>query len=145
MGSLIYEDIPIYDLWLKLILGGTLALTLVMGVVFLFFDIGGAVVMFGVTLFDALLFHAIVPRRYQVMQGGLRIVLGSPFHFDIPFDGIREIRPASGSEALFYGGWRWATSSAGVVEIVRSKGLNVVISPSNRELFLEQANRALEA
>jgi len=50
---LIYEDTPKYDLWLKLILGGVLALTLILGIIFIFQDSEVALVMFGVTLFDA--------------------------------------------------------------------------------------------
>ncbi len=57
MRNLIYEDKPRYDLWLKLILGGVLLLTLVLGVVLLSQDREAALVMFGVTLFDALLFN----------------------------------------------------------------------------------------
>jgi len=36
---MLYEDTPKYDLWLKLILGGVLALTFILGVVFLYQDI----------------------------------------------------------------------------------------------------------
>lgn len=50
---MIYEDTPKYDLWLKLILGGVLALTLILGIIFIFQDSEVALVMFGVTLFDA--------------------------------------------------------------------------------------------
>jgi len=65
---LIYEDTPQYDLWLKLILGGLLALTFILGVIFIYQDTEAAIVMFGVTLFDALLFKAILPRRYQIFE-----------------------------------------------------------------------------
>ncbi len=144
MINLIYEDIPPYDLWLKLVLGGTLALTSVIGVILIFEDIWGALVMFAVTLFDFVLFWAILPRKYQVLQDGLRIVLGGPFAFNIPFSTTKEIRAVTGSNAFVYGGLRFATSSKTVVEVVRNKGMNVVISPANREMFVEQASRALE-
>jgi len=140
---LIYEGIPQYDPWLKLILGSTLALTLVLGIVLLPVDLPGAWVLLGVTVFDALLFHAILPRRYQIFRDRLRIVLGRPFAFNIPFSAIRDVRSASGSKAFAYGGLRFATSSRSVVEIVRHKGLNLVISPANRDAFLEQLGRAL--
>ena len=145
LAYLVYEDSPQYDLWLKWIIGGTLALTLVLGIVFLPFDVVGALAMFGVTVFDALLFNAILPRRYQIYQDRLRIVLGKPFAFNISFDTIKEARPAGGSTALVYGGIRFATSAKSVVEIVRSKGLNIVISPANRDAFLEQLSQALRA
>ena len=140
---LVYEDIPLYDLWLKLILGSTLALTLILGIVLLPVDSLAAWLMFGITVFDALLFHAVLPRRYQIFQNQVRIVLGRPFAFNIPFSTITEVRSASGVKAFAYWGLRWATSSSSVVEIVRHKGWNVVISPANREAFLEQLNQAL--
>jgi hypothetical protein len=138
---LIYEDTPKYDLWLKLILGGVLALTFILGIIFIYQDTGAAVAMFGITLFDALLFKAILPRRYQIFEDRLRILMGGPFAIDISFSNIEEAKPASGRKAFAYGGLRLATSTHHVVEIVRKKGLNLVISPSN-EMFLEQLNQA---
>ncbi len=141
----VYEDTAQYDPWLKLILGGVLALTLIPGIILLPTDLPGAWVMFGVTAFDALLFYAILPRRYQIFQERVRIVLGQPFAIDIPLSTIREARPAPGSKTFAYWGIRLATSSRGVVEIVRSKGLNIVISPANRDAFLEHLGQVLEA
>lgn len=142
---LIYEDTAQYDLWLKLILGGILALTLILGIVLLPVDIVGAWISFGVTVFDALLFYAILPRRCQLFEDRLRIVLGWPFALNIPLATIKEAKSASGSKAFVYWGIRFATSAKSVVEIVRHKGLNVVISPANRDVFLENLNQALTA
>jgi hypothetical protein len=143
MDELIYEDVPRYDIWLKLILGVVLALTFVAGVVLLFEDIVGAWVMFGVTIFDALLFKAILPKRFQVFKDRLKIILGGPFNINIPFSNIQEARPGSPSQSFFYWGIRLATSTQGIVEIVRRRGLSLVISPSNADLFLEQLGQAL--
>lgn len=145
IAYLLHEYKAEYDSWLKLIVGGTLALTLILGIVLLTVDLPAAWVMFGVTLFDALLFSSVLPRRYQIFQDRLKIVLGSPFAFSIPFATIREVRPASGSKALVYWGIHWATSSRSVVEIVRSQGLSVFISPANRNEFLQELTQALKA
>ena len=142
---LVYEDTAQYDLWLKLIVGSVLALTLVLGIVLLSIDFIGAWVSFGVTAFDAVLFYAILPRRYQILRDRVRIVLGRPLAWNIPFSTIREFRSAAGSKAFAYRGVRFATSSRSVVEIIRRRGLSVVISPANRDVFLEQANQALKA
>ncbi len=142
---LVYEDSPRYDLWLKLTLGSVLAYTLVLGIVLLSIDLMGAWILFGVTVFDGILFHAILPRRYQIFRDRVRIVLGRPLALNIPFSTIKEFRSAAGSRAFVYSGVRFATSSRSVVEIVRHRGLNVVISPANRDMFLEQANQALKA
>ena len=139
---LLYEETPEYDKWLKLILGGILALTFILGVIFIYQDTEAAIVMFGVTLFDALLFKAILPRRYQIFEDRLRILLGGPLAINISLSNIEEARPASGRKAFAYNGIRFATSSRHVIEIVRKKGMNIVISPRNGDMFLEQLNQA---
>ena len=141
---LLYEDTAKYDLWLKLLLGGILAFTLVMGFFLLSVDKTGAYIFLGVTIFDALLFYAILPKRYQIWTDRVRIVLGRPLAVNIPLATIREARSAIGSKAFAYWGVRFATSSKNVVEIVRHRGLNFVISPSNRDLFLERLAEALK-
>ena len=138
----LYEDTPHYDFWLKLILGGILALTFILGIIFISEDTEAAVVMFGITLFDALLFKAILPRRFQIFEDRLKILLGGPFAINIPFSNIAEAKPASGRETVIYSGIRFATSIHPVVEIIRKKGLNLVISPKNSDMFLEQLNQA---
>lgn len=143
--DLIYEDAPHYDLWLKLILGGTLALTFILGIWLLKIDLLGAWLCLGVTAFDALLFHAVLPRRYQIFEDRIRIILGYPFAFNIPLATIRVAQAASGAKAFAYWGIRCATSISSVVEIVRSKGWNLVISPGNRDAFLEHLNEVLSA
>jgi hypothetical protein len=141
--ALIYEDIPRFDLWLKLILGGILALMFIVGLLLLSEDTTGAWVMFGATLFDALLFKAILPQRFQIFQDRLRIVLGGPFAVNISLSNIKEVRAAPSMAAFAYGGIRFVTSAKGVVEIVRKKGWSLVISPANADMFIEQMNRAL--
>ena len=44
-----------------------------------------------------------------------------------------------------YWGIKFATSTGSIVEIVRHKGLNITISPTDREMFVEQLNQALQA
>jgi hypothetical protein len=145
MENLVYEDTPRYDFWLKSILGGVLALTLILGIILLSEDIGAALAMFGVTLFDALLFKAILPRRFQIYQDRVRIMLGGPLAINIPFSNIRTVRTVSARKVFVYWGNRFATSTHSIVEIVRKKVLGLVISPANRDMFLEQLNQALKA
>jgi len=140
---LIYEDTPKYDVWLKLILGGVFALTFILGVIFIYQDTEAAIAMFGITLFDALLFKAILPRRFQIYQDRVRIVLGGLLAINIPFSNIQTVRTVSARKVFIYWGNRFATSTHSIVEIVRKKGLGFVISPANRDVFLEQLNQAL--
>jgi hypothetical protein len=143
-GQLIHEDLARYDPWFKLLLGSILALTLVLGVYLLYIDWIGALICFGVTVFDALLFYFILPQRYQIWTDRVRIVLGRPFSVNISLPTIKEARPASGAKALGYHGLRFATSTRTVVEIVRHRGWNFIITPANRELFLERLAEALK-
>lgn len=142
---LLYEDSPRTDIWLKLMLTGIQEIFLVMGIVLLFQDMEGAFTMFGVTIFYAVLFRMVMPQKYQVYSDKVRVVLGGPFAWSIPFTTIREVRLASRASAFAYNGVRFATSSKGVVEIRRSKGCNVVISPSNKDVFLEQVRGAMKS
>lgn len=144
-NSIIFEDTPRYDLWLKLILGGVLALTLVLGILFIYRDTEAAIVLLGITLFDALLFWAILPRRFQIYEDRLKILLGGPLAINIQLLNIVEAKPASSRKVFFYWGNRFATSTRNVVEIVRNKGLNLVISPKNADIFLERLNQARQS
>ena len=141
---LFYEDTARVDMLLKLMLTGIQAMFLVLGLVLLFWDTEVAFIMFGVTIFDAVLFRLVMPRKYQVYSDKVRIVLGGPFAWNIPFSTIKEVRPSSGASTFVYSGVRFATSSRDVVEIRRSRGCNVVISPSNKDVFLEQVHTAME-
>ncbi|MFH1381479.1 MAG: hypothetical protein ABIH70_01135 [Chloroflexota bacterium] len=140
---LLYEDTPQYDFWLKALLIGIIAFTLIGGLILLPEDPTDALIMLGAVVFYALLFKAILPQRFQVFQDRVKIVLGGPFAITFYLSNIREVRPVSGSKALFYGGVRFATSTRGVVEIVPKKGLSVVFSPAHPDMFLEHLNRAM--
>jgi hypothetical protein len=143
-GYLIYEDTARYDRAQFVLLAVIMAATLVPAIILLFYDTAGAAYMFGVTLLDALIFHLVFPRRYQVFNTKLRIVLGWPIRWDIKLPTIKEARPTPGIATWVYGGVRLATSSATAVEIVRKKGMGVIISPSDRQTFLEQLNNAVK-
>jgi hypothetical protein len=142
-GYLVYEDAARYDRVQIVLLAVIIGATLVPAVILLFYDVVGAAAMFGATLLDVLIFHLVFPRRYQVFNTKLRIVLGWPLNWDIKLTTIREARAAPGIDTWIYGGVRLATSSATAVEIVRKKGLGVIISPSDRETFLERLNEAV--
>lgn len=98
------------------------------------------------SVFEAALFYFIVPRKYQILSDRLRIRLGGPVKVDMPFSTIKEARSGRGAEAWVYWGLRLATSSRGVIEIIRfGGGLDAVISPRDRETFLEQLSLAMAA
>lgn len=141
---LVHEDTPRIDLPLKAMIAVVLGLTLGLGVWLLFVDIVAASVMLGVTAFDALLFKCIMPRRYEIWSDRLRIVLGWRFTVNVALEDIAEAREASGWAAFGHWGLRLAPSTRGVV-IIRRRGLDVVISPSDRDTFLYRLGTGLEA
>jgi hypothetical protein len=144
-GYLLYEDMPRYDWWFKLMLGAILAITFVIGVVLLWYDPTGALGMFGVTVADALIFYFVMPKRYQLYDDKVRIVLGWPFGMDIRLSDVKEVRPSGASDNLAMRRLKFATSSRTATEIFRSNGWSVVISPSDREAFIRRVNEALKA
>ena len=95
-ANLLYEDTPHYAGWLKLVFLGALGATLLAGVFLLSVDRLGALTMFAVTLFDGFIFSSVFPRRYQIFSDRLRIVLGSPFAYSMPFSKIKGVRLLSG-------------------------------------------------
>jgi hypothetical protein len=138
---IIFEDVPAWDSISKYILGGVIAAPFIVAVVLLRFDITGAAVMFGITVLDALIIWMVLPKRFEVYEDRLRIILGWPAILDIPFRDITEVRQATSDMAYVYWGMRFATSSKFVVEIRRNNGMNVIISPSRGEEFIEQLNQ----
>jgi hypothetical protein len=139
---LLYQDRPKYDFWLKLVVAGTLVITLIPSVAFIYLSAELAWTLLGLTLFDGLLFYAIIPRRFQLYEDRFRVVLGAPFALNIRYGNIEEIRTASTEEVFVYWGLRFATSTKNPIEIVRNKGLNMIITPSDKDMFMEQFEQA---
>ena len=143
MSMLIYEDKAVYDTWLKVVLVVVLAIPTILAISRIARNTEEGLAGFGVLLFIIILFRIILPRRFQVYDDKLRIILGGgPFAFNIPLDDIREVKPRKGIQAFLYTGLRFATSANHTVEINRKNGLNVLISPTNDEMFIDQLHKA---
>ena len=133
-----------YDWWVRAVLVVPLVVLLVMAlVIFAAGQVLGGAIMLGVILFDVLLFWFFLPQSYEIRPEGLRIVLGWPWRFNIPFDTVAEIHPGRGSDAVVFGGLRFSPSVKTPVVVRRSRGINVVISPQDRQKFMDAANEAL--
>jgi hypothetical protein len=100
--------------------------------------------LLGDAVIFTLIFYCVLPRKYQIYEDRLRIVLGAPFAINIPLSTIKEIRHSSGFKAFFYSGVRFATSTGYIVEIVRNKGMNYVITPRNGDLFIDFLDQAVK-
>ena len=142
---LIHEEKAEYDSWIRLIFIIPLGL-FVASVIFAGRqDFEPSLVLLGEAVLFVLILYFVFPRRYQLYQDRLRIVLGAPLAINIRLSTIKQARHSSGSRAFFYPGVRFATSSRSVVEIVRRRGINYVISPKNSDSFLAQLNQAISS
>jgi len=87
-----------------------------------------------------LIFLAVFPRRYQVYEDHLRIVLGGPFAVRIGFDRIARIEVTSKTALTINLVTRIAKT---YVRIVRKSGFGIAITPKSNDGFVENGNRAL--
>ena len=141
MESIIYEDSPQYDSWLKAIMVLPVFF-IVLGIYYLFTrDIESAVGLFATALLMGAIYWAIFPRKYQILDSKLRIVLGGNFRFNIPFDSLE----TAGKQEGISLGLNFATTfiSERIVEIKRKRGMKVNITPSNRDVFLQNLTKAV--
>ena len=141
MDSLIYQDKPRYDIWMKAIMALPLFFVVIAALYLASNEPEAAIGMFGTAALMAAIYWAVFPRKYRIFDSKVRIVLGGPFSFNIPFDNIETAKAPEGATV----GINFASSfsSKNAVQIVRRKGLNVNMTPGNRDLFLENLDKAL--
>jgi len=141
MDSVIYQESPRYDSLFK----GMMVLPvffILFGIYYLFIaEIEAATAMFAVTVLMFAVFWAIFPRKYQIFDSKFRIVLGGLFSFNIPFDNLEATMVPEG--ATFGINFPTCFASERTLAIIRKKGWNVNITPNDRDLFLENLNKAL--
>jgi hypothetical protein len=141
MDSVIYEDNPHYDVWLKGIMVLPVFFILI-GLYYLFTaQVESAIGLFATAVLMGAIYWAVFPRKYQILDTKIRIVLGGQFSFNVPFDTLETAGKPEGVNL----GINFATTfvSQHVVEIKRKKGMNVNITPNDRDLFLENLNKAV--
>lgn len=143
MDSVVYEDTPKYDVWLKAILAFPLFLVLIGAFYITSSEPEAAIGMFATAVLIVIVYWAVMPRKYRILDSKVRIVLVGPFSFNIPFDTIEIARIPKGP--TFGINFPTSFSSKNVVQIVRKGKLNVNITPSNRELFLKNMDKALNS
>jgi hypothetical protein len=130
---------------MKYVVYGIPLLLLVIGLILIPIDIEETYVMLCDAVLIGLIFYFVMVRRYQIFGDRIKIVLGGPFRVNVPFSNIKELQPAGGYKSMAYSGLRLATTSRNIVEIRRKKGPGIVISPANRDMFIEQYRLAKKA
>jgi len=138
---LLYQDEPGYGLLLKLIIVvvpvGLLATSIYL---WASGESSGAIVLLAEAFFVSLMFWAVFPRRYQVCEDHLRVVLGGPFAVKVRFDQITKIEVTSRMALTVNFATRFTKS---YVIIVKKNGLSIAITPKSNELFVDNASQAL--
>jgi len=99
-----------------------------------------ALIIFASVLFVLVVYWLVLPRKIYILQDRLKLQMGQ-FYWNIHFETIESVKPATG--IMFWRGISSITSYSTQIEIVRSKGQNIRISPTRREQFLEYAERAM--
>ncbi len=123
MSSIIYEDKPHYDMWLKAVLIFPIAACIIPALFLIPSDPEETISLLGTAVFIAVVFWAIMPRKYCITSDKVRLVLGGPFSFSISFDTIKAARVPQGITL----GINFVTSRKNTVEIVRKKGMSINI------------------
>ena len=140
--GLVYDEAAPYDSWLKYVIFGLPLLLVIIGIVLIKVDLEGTFTMIGDAALVGAIFYFVMPRRFQIFEDRIKIVLARPFSINIPFSTIKELHPGSG---YLYGGIKFATSARNVVEITRHRGMDIIISPAKRDIFLEQYHLAKQS
>ena len=137
---LFYQDKPKYGLLLKLIL--IIPVILLASSIYLWFtgDALGSLALLTEAFIIGLILWFVLPREYRVYENHLRIVLGGPFSVKVGFQNIEAIRITS---RLSFTVNFTTTITRSYVEIVIKKGMNIAITPTDDESFVEKANLAL--
>ncbi len=138
---LLYQDEPAYGLLLKLIIVIMPVVLLAASICVLSLgDSSDGLALLVEAFIIGFIFWVVFPRRYQVYEDHLRIVLGGPFSVKVGFDKIKTIGVMS---RLTFSVNFVTKLTKSYVEIAKKRGLSIAITPRTNDLFVENANRAL--
>lgn len=154
MEPVIFEDGIKYDRWVKVVLVFPLVLFIILGILFYIDarysnifpkETARKAMIAAIDLFVAVplvlvIYRLSLPRKVYVFQDRIKIKFGA-FFFNIRFETIESVNPSKGIMAM--GGISFITSLKTQIEIVRKERWNVRVSPSQLDLFLGHAKRAL--
>lgn len=140
MDYQIYEDKPHTDIWIRGIVLLPSAIILVTAIFTWQESHEVTLYMIGVALLIGLIITFIIPVRYCIFNTKIRIEFRGPFAYNIPFETISDVRNA-----------RWFTvginlptsmSQSRAIEIVRKGRMAVNITPTDKQAFISDFQRA---
>ena len=140
---LLYEDEPAG--WIFKFFFVIVTLVLLAGSVYFLVSGNNAsgLTMLVVAFVIGLTFWIVSPRKYQVYEDHLQILLGGPFVVKIRFDQIATIEVTGRTTAEFTAIKLISKVTNTYVRIGMKKGLSITITPKSDALFVENANRSL--
>ena len=155
MEPVVFEDNVKYDLWLKIILVGSIVVLIATGIMFSIDAYSrdilpeepiedsriGAIILFAAAVFVLIVYCLVLPRKLFIYRDKIRIK-HTLFFYNIPFSKIESYAKSKGLPLGNY--LSSSTSLKNQVEIVRKSGWKIRISPNRLDLFLEALNRAVE-
>ena len=142
MESLLHRDTTHRDIGLKLVLAMPVIIILIPALLYLASnDNRTAYEMLAIVVVIVIVMWLIIPRQYLIFDNRLKIVLGGPFSFSVPFNTIKTARIPKGT--TFGVNFPSSLSSKHIVEIVRNRRLSITITPNDRDLFLKTLEKAL--
>ena len=84
------------------------------------------------------------PCKYQIFDDKIRVVFGSPFHFDISFNNLDYICAGDWTEQFKFNRHYTTSLYKNIVRIARNKGMVVNITPKSPDLFIDNVNKAMD-
>jgi hypothetical protein len=140
---LLYEDEPAG--WIFKFFFVIITLVLLAGSVYFWVsgDNAGSLAMLIVAFVTGLAFWIVSPRKYQVYEDHLQILLGGPFVVKIRFAQIATIEVTDKTTPEFTTIKLISKVTNTYVRIGMKKGLSITITPKSDALFVENANRSL--
>lgn len=132
-----------YGRFIKIVLGITPLILLVVGIFELDRTPADAYGLLGTGAGVLLLYWLILPHRFEIYPDRLRVVLGGPFAFNIGFAEISAVEALPPARAFAISGLKFATD-AGTALVVKRRGkLDVSLSPRDRDEFVRLIEETL--
>ncbi|MCX8125701.1 MAG: hypothetical protein N3E40_00960 [Dehalococcoidia bacterium] len=141
--QVVYHESPAhYDNFIKLVIGSVYVMLVLSGVgVYVDMGLEGLLVLLLAALLLTLILYLVMPRKYQVLDDRVVVVLGPLLSFNIWFSTIREVTQSWG--VLLSLNFVTSVSPRYVVCILRHRGLAVAITPSDPQAFIAALERAI--
>jgi len=142
MDYAVYEDTPHTDAWMRAILFTPSLIILTSAIIMPAEEPWLPALLIFMALAAGTLPFTLIPTKLSILSSAILIRFRLPYTFRIPFSTVVTLRPS-----------RWSTiginlptnmSQSNAVEIVRKHRMSVTITPSDRQAFLANFEKAVQ-